>query len=421
MPGFRILSALPLGAATAALLAIGLSRGRWEDAYQFALPGLAVTFLIWMAVFRSGAGTAESRKLVAALSWFGLGVLLPIGVFAIPYLASDSLGDLYRGLFVVPRRRFEFSASLPQSPLGAGPVLAAAALLLAGRWIPRRFLRAYWLGVVVVLGAAMVLSGRDRRVHDFLWDSVAQALPLATLALTAMIARASRSDNGASAQTSRWVFIAITTTFCALIQYPFAIPVYFCYVVPLVWVLLIPLGQRLAEGNRPALIAFGGAYLVFGALFLEPFRLEGLSGPFDPVPLARLDSGRGGLLIGSEQARLFAETLAAVQSHAGTGVIYAGPDAPEIYFLTGLRNPTPALFDFAVPDSLFRRKLMAEIESNRISAVVIKRPTTGTILHSAFLEPEVFQALERRFPRYQDIDGRFTRFTIRWSDQPAVR
>jgi len=88
-------------------------------------------------------------------------------------------------------------------------------------------------------------------------------------------------------------------------------------------------------------------------------------------------------------------------------VIYAGPDAPEIYFLAHLRNPTPAIFDFLVPDSLFRQRLVDDLDGNRISAVALKHG----FIHSVPVEPEVLDVLERRFPSSRLVGDRFT---IRW-------
>ena len=152
-----------------------------------------------------------------------------------------------------------------------------------------------------------------------------------------------------------------------------------------------------------------GFYLVFGALDLQPIRLPGLAGPLQREDLARLDIPRGGFLIAATQAGWYREAVGLLRAHASTGVIYAGPDAPEIYFLAQLRNPTPAIFDFLVPDTLFHARLVENLDRNGISAVALKYD----FIHSSPLEPDIVAAFERRFPAYRQIGTDF--FTIRWA------
>ena len=106
------------------------------------------------------------------------------------------------------------------------------------------------------------------------------------------------------------------------------------------------------------------------------------------------------------EAAGYAKVVELLQEHATSGVIFAGPDAPELYFLAGLHNPTPAIFDFLVPDTLFHEHVVQSMDSSRITAVAIKR----SVWHSPLLEPHIEAAFANRFP-----DGAVVGpITVRW-------
>ena len=404
---FRVIGGLPLLAAAAALLAIGWARGRWEDLYQFTLPGMAIVGVVAMAILRArGDLNARARGLTGSMAWYLLGVLIPVAGFVSVYAARDALPELLRGTVTLVSRRLVHSSVLPLSPLHAGPALGMAFLLWAGARLPTRLAAIHQMLVIGILAVALRLAIHGR-VNSLIFASLAQAMPLAIVTLAILIVRARpRHDWGT---VSRWVLVAITAALCSLVQYPFASPIYFSYVVPLVLLALIPVIQSIPGPKEVVLSAMAGFYLVFGALDLQPIRLPGLAGPLQREDLARLDVPRGGLLIAATQARWYREAVELLRLHATSGVIYAGPDAPEVYFLAQLRNPTPAIFDFLVPDTLFHARLVENLDRNGITAVALKYD----FIHSSPLEPDIVSAFERRFPASRQIGTDF--FTIRWA------
>ncbi len=406
-PAFQLVAGLPLLAAAAALLAIGASRRSWEDIYHFALPGMALVAVVAAAVVRSrGNSRACAARLLGALGWYLLGVLVPVTAFVAVYAANHAVPELLRGVFVLPVRRFVHGAELPKSPLAAGPTLAMALLLLGGTRLPGRLAVLYhWVAVGVL--AVVLMLARHREVHELIWASLAQATPLVVLTLAALLAWPKSGQEHSLVRQSQYVLVGAVAAFCSIVQYPLAGPVYFCYVVALVLLALVPVIQNLPGRRQPALAATIGMYLVFGALYLVPFRLQGLGGPLAKENVAVLDLPRGGLRVAARQARAYREVVEVLRAHAPSGVVYAGPDAPEVYFLANLRNPTPAIFDFLVPDTLFHYRLVEDLDRSGISAVALKEH----FIHSAPLEPEVVAALERRFPLATRVGG----FTIRWA------
>ena len=406
---FGILGGIPLLAAAAALLGFGLGRGRWEDLYHFTLPGMAIVAVVAMAVQGArGDGNGRAKRLASGLSWYLLGVLIPVAAFVSVYAAQDAVPELLRGTVTLLSRRFVHASVVPLSPLHAGPTLGMAFLLWSGTRLPTRLAPVHQVAVIGILAVALRLAIHGR-VNDLIFASLAQALPLVIVILAVLIARAPSPQDRRSAGRSRWVLVSITAALCSLVQYPFATPIYFSYVVPLLFLALLAVIGSIPGRKQPVLSALVGFYLVYGALDLQPIRLAGLGSPLHEEQLARLDTPRGGLLVGAVQAAWYREALQLLRAHARSGVIYAGPDAPEIYFLAELRNPTPAIFDFLVPDTQFHQDLAEDLDQVGISAVALK----NGFFHSSPLEPDVLAAFERRFPSARQIGKDF--FTIRWA------
>jgi hypothetical protein len=344
-----------------------------------------------------------------------VGVAAPILGFVLFYLGHGAVDDLVRGLFLLPRLRYADAGALPLSPLASGSTLFLAAVLVAGFYLPPRWTTLYHGLVIAGLAAALALAATGfRRVSEgFFWNSLSQATPLVVGAL-ALLSLPTRRDAEAPAWSARAVFVAAVAGFCGLIQYPAAMPVYFCYVLPLTLLGVAALLERLPPRNRPALAAFAAVYLVFGMLFLEPFRLVGLAGPMDRQDTARLDLPRGGLITDRESVDLYRESVRLLRTHARSGKIFA-LDSPELYFLADLQNPTSMVFDYA-GDSVFRRRLGRQLTELGVDAIAIRHQTPHSFPQSPPFSADLLAELAQLYPSSREIEGRIARFTIRWRD-----
>jgi len=86
--------------------------------------------------------------------------------------------------------------------------------------------------------------------------------------------------------------------------------------------------------------------------------------------------------------------------------MWAGPDAPEVYFLAGVPNPTPTLYEFLDRTPLASAALDSLVTSAEVKvAVVNTRP-----LFSQPLDPSSLERIVTAFP-----DGRtLGPFMVRW-------
>jgi hypothetical protein len=121
-------------------------------------------------------------------------------------------------------------------------------------------------------------------------------------------------------------------------------------------------------------------------------------------PLAMPRSG--GLRINTDEAQLYDRLLTFVHQKATNGAVYAGPDAPEVYFLGGFTNPTRMVFDAFEDYSQEHSRVLAAIDATQPNVVVVNRLP----LVSEPLPPELVSELAARYPQMQN----FGKFQVRW-------
>jgi predicted neutral ceramidase superfamily lipid hydrolase len=204
--------------------------------------------------------------------------------------------------------------------------------------------------------------------------------------------------------TSTRAFLVVTmAAMVGLVQFPYATPTYFCYAAPMT--ILAVLAVVYARPHAPRLIhvTIAAFFMVFALVFVNRSYGWNLGVQFLPYnPGSRLDMQRGGLWVSEQDKETYEGVVRLLQTHAAGGMIYAGPDCPEIYFLSGFNNLEPVIFDFlteAHEDASWMTRLLARAP---IRAVVIN---TGPDF-SPRLDAKVVELLERRFPKSQQV-GRF--------------
>jgi hypothetical protein len=209
---------------------------------------------------------------------------------------------------------------------------------------------------------------------------------------------------------ARAVLLLALAGLCSLIEYPFTAPIYFCYAAPLALLALLSV-LRLAGGPpRPLIVGLAGYYLALAVIVSNRQSLDELGRTaahrteWAPLELPRA-AGVQAPRIDAQDYKAAIDTLLA---HARGSFTYAGPDAPEIYFLSGLHNPTRALFDFVEPEDTRWDRVLAAVDRHDITAIAINRRPRFSDPLGADLEG----ALARRFPMARPVG----KFTIRWRE-----
>jgi hypothetical protein len=333
---------------------------------------------------------ADTAHLVGRLAMLVGCAALPLALLLLNYWPAH-LGEWVHGALVLPQER-GVSAAKPFPAMWLSlPALLPIISIVDRRAISRSaasFLS--WLALPLAVAYAWIPA------YQLFWNSV-QMLGSLTPALAAAVLWRQR-DNG------RLFLLAAMTAFLALYQFPFAAPVYFCYVAPLA--LLTMIGVMTVIRARPVTYV---PSLVALALFALLSTNRGYAwniglghGVADySVPL---NLPRASLHVNREDARVYRRVTALVAEH-GFGGIHAFPDCPEIYFLTGARNPTGANFDFFSP----RRDADIVNMWTRLGTSVI------VVNHAPLFSPPASDAVvskaRDRYPNGEDVG----KFEVRWT------
>lgn len=207
-------------------------------------------------------------------------------------------------------------------------------------------------------------------------------------------------------QRQEVMLVLSVLSLCTLIQFPFSKPVYFCYVAPLLFLAVAAI-QRLptsfVRGSGAPLLTFS---ILFPVVWVTPgfvFNIGKRASPNEQT--ARLTMPRGGnLRITKVEADEYNRLVRLVTSRApGSSVILAGPDSPEIYFLSGKPNPTRLIFEFLEPAYSGQFPGDALLQKVRPTAVILNsRPHFSKVVSNG--------TVAMQYPMSENID----QFTVRW-------
>jgi hypothetical protein len=401
---YRPIVLLGLAGFAGALVALFRQSLDPPHVYHFLLPGVALAVVPAVRTVQS-RGHLRLTPLVNDAVVLCAGVLLPLLVFAVPYAVSGTLPSLIDGVLVAPRIRLEGGAAFaPRPPTMAGPALLLFLLLVSTVVLRPRF---RWLPLFTVLGlvAVALLTGATKIVYWMGWLAASQLTPILVLAGCALLLL--RPEGDPAARGRMYLAVAVAGL-CSFVQFPFAAPIYFCFFAPLtVLATAAVLGEAVGPTDRRPHAAVALLFGVFAVAWLNG-RGEGRLwfGLSPRVPVVPLGIARASLRIPEPEARLYRDLVAVVHEHARGPFIYAGPEAPEIYFLAGRLNPTRSVLDFT--DARLDRGSIdvSLLRERRVTAVVINtRPKL-----SRALSPSAFAALAAEYPEVQPVG----RFLVRW-------
>ena len=379
------------------------------EALDFLLPGAALcAFLGWNEVrLRRGASGRRFARAGRLLLPVLAGVSLPIAIFVVPYALTGSLGDLASGVLLEPTARLQFAtiAALPLQTVRDALILVVPVFVaVALTW------RRGAVTVAVALGLALLpwLVAVDREVTlDHVLTAVRWAARL--FVPVAVVVLAARWRAGAPELKIKVFALLGMAAWTALIQFPFAAPIYFSYTVPFFFLALAAFERWRGTVGRPlrpvyavATVAFLLAVGVFNLNALSVSGRERARVTEPAVPRA------GALRLPADDRRTYQKVVSLVDRHSSPGdVVYAGPDAPEVYFLSGRRNRTPFLFEFLAGDVERERLLTRLLRDPRLTVAVVNTEPD----FSRLLDDRLMRLLEQRLP----VSERVGPFEVRWS------
>jgi len=376
----------------------------------FVLPAFALVVLLLVREFSGIAGRDRERftALIAMCAPFGVGVAIPLIALLVLYALSGAVHDLVRGLIATPTSAIRFAAFAPK---GAVAMMAIIPFLLPVIVANKchRLGRAICGGILAVFACAvLIFSARSPAIYRLGWRSLSTSIPLLVLAGVAILWVSRGRRNVGLVRQQQIMLMLCVAALCSVVQFPFAAPIYFCYVAPLA---ILSATALFASAINPPRFVLGTLmifYPLFAVLRVTPAFIYEMGARYTPdAQTERLTLARGGALrVESSDARLYDELIPLVQSHASGKFIYAAPDCPEVYFLSGLRSPTRHFFDFSEEPAGRTERTLGAIDHLGINVVAINLAPKA----SGSMDSGLRQALDQRFPHSEDVGT----FQVRW-------
>jgi hypothetical protein len=378
----------------------------------FFLPAFCLVALLLAREFAGIAGQDRERfaRLTGMCLPFGVGVAIPLVAFLVPYVLSGSVHDLIHGLIGTATTAIHFAVSDPEDPVTMVEIIPFILPVIVA-YECHRLGRAIWGSILALFGCAvLIFSAKSPLVYGFGWRSLTTAVPVLGLAGVAILWVSRGQQKLSPVRQQQIMLIMCVTVLCSLVQFPFAGPIYFCYVAPLVILLATALFASAAHPPRFVLGALLAFYLLFAVLRVTPAFIyqKGLQHAPDAQTVRITLARAGGLRVDPSDAQLYEELIPLVQSHAEGKFIYAAPDCPEVYFLAGLRSPTRTYFDFSEDPIGHTERILDTIDHLGINVVAINLNPK----HSSEMNDELRHALDQRFPHSEEVGD----FHVRWKE-----
>jgi hypothetical protein len=376
----------------------------------FLVPSATISgLLIWSEASEGGAPFARRFSVLMGLVLpLVAGALLPILLFMAVFAVRGGLADLTRGVITgtgihIRSRFFLPTLSAFWSAVPYTIVLGAGSL---SRF---RLARPFLILLAATLAAVLWLSGVSEDVYRAVWCS-ARFLGISVVFAACLRLADAHRQGFWSAETRQKIFLlASVAAIMSLIQFPFALPLYFFYFAPMVALAVFALvgsEPRPPWAVHTAVFAF---YVLFALLRTNTSYITTFGHHFERFAFpAVLDLPRaGGLRVTKEDARVYGSLIPLVREKGGGRPVYAGPDSQEVIFLSGVEDAVPCTAPpqynhMEKPDELFR---CLERKGTRAAILNIRPP------HSRF-RPAIITRFEELFPNSREIG----RFVVRWKD-----
>ncbi len=377
---------------------------------HFVLPSMVLAFLfVWNE--RSGASSPSAERFATLARFvvpFLLGLSIPVIVFLLPYVISGSLPALGHGVFVQSLTQLTFGQVRPPSLLATTAATIPLIAVLASALLRGRL---GWVTVATVglgLGAVLVAAPTQALVYRLVWYSVRALVPVISIAGVLTVMRSDAAGRLSGLRRQQLLVLLCMMVMIGIVQFPFSTPIYFLYVAPVIALAATAVvsSLRVSPSVPAAVLCF---YLLFAVLWVNGAVVYSIG--FYHVRAGQVDTldlDRGGLRVSRAEKEEYEQLVEVLRARASGDFIYATPDCPEVYFLSGLRNPTPTFFDY-YDDPVGRTvRILNTIEQHRVKAVVLNREPS----FSGDVPPDLAAALTARFPHARRVG----RFDVRWRE-----
>jgi hypothetical protein len=387
-----------------------------EELILFVFPSAALICVLLANELRTRSSRHSASRFMELLRMgvpFCIGMILPIMVFLIPYIRAHALRVLLYDLFAQASTRIAAAHKFPDVIATILPAMFLVAAVIASVHLRKA---ARWILFACVAGLfvwGLVFSFFDYQGYIAIWSSAYWLPPILVIVGSAILLFSvplAKADDPAldHLRRQRLFLLLSVTALCSLVQFPYSAPVYFCYIAPLVILLIAALLRPFSRVSRPLLAALYAGFLVFVVLVVTPGFIYVMGFSHRPdVQTATMDIPRAdGLRVDPASAAIYDKLIPLIRAHAGAGDIYCAPDCPEVYFLSEYPNPTPDIYDFLDPQASQQQHILGILSDSRIRVVILNEH----LLLSPPLSAHLHQEIARRFPGNMSVGN----FEVLW-------
>jgi len=401
--GWRVIAATAAITSTlfvAALLGRRLLAG--EGLYLF----LPVAFCSAALLVRRDTRCVVRSTSTDARLWltFGAAALAPVVLLLVPYLIDGHVRDFVVGAWILPRKRLTFATISMLPPVTIVTGIPAIALFIP---VPRSMFgvrvraidAAMWVTAIVL----PILALSNIVAYQFIWQSTRALAALIPMAICYRLI--TTDDVSHTREASTLYGLATVLSWMSLNQFPFAASIYFLYVTPLAVIAGVALASSTDALGRHAILPWTLMILLFALLSTTRAFVWGLGIEHNPRHLdTPLNLPRAHLQVDQGEATTYRRTVGLIQEHLKGGRLVAGPDTPELYYLTARYNSSGRLFEFFSGSDADTAPDASEWHNGQV-IVVNHQPQ-----FSPKPTPELLAELRRDFPSGEWVDH----FEIRW-------
>jgi hypothetical protein len=388
--------AVTVGSSVAVLSLLG----RAPSASGFLVFGGAWLVCAWLVL--QGGGDGRAADGLEPLAVFSASSVVPIAAWAVLYASRGGLLPLFEGWFVIPALRFA-DASAPLRVTWQIVPFAVAGMLV-GRVASKRGLTNATAIAGSITYAAMAWVWWPEAILI-----IAFTIPLLVLFTALCYARVTRDRS--DEDEGPLLLVAASAAF-VLVQFPLFNLHYVVYVIPLLVVALVWVAPRSTHGYVVlALVAMATLLMIQS----ERGFMYGPNPTYSRLEYRAKTIDRGGISVTAGDYYL-EEVALAIRPLAAGRPIYAGPDTPVVYFLSGLDNPTRRFFDSlsVERDDSVLPELLRSVDAR----VVVLELTPS---FSEPLDPLVLAEIEQDFPESDQFELRefelIGPLEIRWREE----
>jgi hypothetical protein len=369
---------------------------------------MVAAFIGWNEFRDTPAASHRFGFLIRELGTFWLGVLIPLAIFIIPYAREGGVGDVFRGVFIWPSRRFQYASYITNLSSFLRGAVVDSAVVWGAFFAPPRVAR--WMRIIVALMSpvALIFALKYGPVQRSVWSVMWNCLPAAIIAgLALLFWQRGRGLTGSDSRQKLFLLLSVTAG-CSMIQIPYAAPNYFCYVAPLAVLSCAAVVSHLEFPSQWFLAVIYCSVLCYVLFQVTPEFIHIMGNYYERdtqtqvLTLPRV----AGLRVSPESANTYEALGKVIKDHARGEYLYATPDCPEIDFLYGFRNPTRTLSDFADDPVGRTNRVLNSLHARDVNIVVINQEPQ----FSGPAPSDLRAALEKEFP-VQQIVGHFI---VRW-------